>query len=228
MHCHFEEGVTVLVQASKVMLLSANLILASGSPRRSEIMKSAGFDFMTRVSEVDEDAIGDGLPAAELAVALAKAKALAVATDLSDATVIGADTVVSQDGALYAKPQNADDAHRMLRELAGRSHTVITGVAVVANGEMVSGHKSTIVNMRDYDAVEIAAYVESGSPLDKAGGYGIQDESFMPAASIEGCYLNVVGLPICLTGDLLSNAQVIRNADRPMCAGHDLLPGLAI
>ena len=216
------------MQASKVMLSSANLILASGSPRRSEIMIAAGFNFVTRVSDVNEDVIGGGLPAAELAVALAEAKARAVATETPDATVIGADTVVSSAGVLYAKPQDAEDAHRMLRELGGRSHTVITGVAVVANGELVSGHKSTIVNMRDYDAVEIAAYVESGSPLDKAGGYGIQDESFMPATSIEGCYLNVVGLPICLTGELLLSAQVIDDTDRPTCADHNLLPGLAV
>jgi MAF protein len=191
-------------------------------------MKSTGFNFVTQVSEVNEDLIGEGLVAAELAVALAEAKARAVAREMPDAAVIGADTVVSKNGVLYAKPQHSDDAHRMLRELAASSHTVITGVAVVANSELLSGHVSTIVNMRNYDAVEIANYVESGSPLDKAGGYGIQDESFMPVASIEGCYLNVVGLPICLTGELLSSAQIISSADHPTCAGHNSLRGLSV
>ena len=182
--------------ASKVMLLSGKLVLASGSPRRSQIMTSAGFDFMTRVSDVDESAIGEGLHATDLAVALAEAKARAVASEMPDATVIGADTVVSKNRVLYAKPEDAEDARRMLRELAGRSHTVITGVAIVANGQVVSGHQSTLVNMRDYDADEIAAYVESGSPLDKAGAYGIQGRASLFTKRIEGCFYNVVGFPV--------------------------------
>jgi len=217
--------VIVGVQTSKVMLSSANLILASGSPRRLEIMISAGFEFVIQVSDVDEDAIGQGLSATELAVALAEAKTKAVAVNMPEATIIGADTVVSKNGVLYAKPHGVEDARRMLQELGHSSHTVITGVAVVVDGNLISGHKSTLVNMRNYDASEIAEYVESGSPLDKAGAYGIQDESFMPAASIEGCYLNVVGLPVCLTGELLLSANVIRDADRPTCAGHNMLAG---
>ena len=214
--------------ASKVMLLSGKLVLASGSPRRSEIMTSAGFDFMTRVSDVDEGAIGEGLNAIDLAVALAEAKARAVASDMPDATVIGADTVVSKNRVLYAKPEDAEDARRMLRELSGRSHTVITGVAIVANGQVVSGHQSTIVNMRDYDADEIAAYVESGSPLDKAGAYGIQDTSFIPATSIAGCYLNVVGLPMCLISKLMVRALLFDDSAPAACPNHNVLPGFAI
>ena len=183
---------------------------------------------MTRVSDVDEGAIGEGLNAIDLAVALAEAKARAVASDMPDATVIGADTVVSKNRVLYAKPEDAEDARRMLRELSGRSHTVITGVAIVANGQVVSGHQSTIVNMRDYDADEIAAYVESGSPLDKAGAYGIQDTSFIPATSIAGCYLNVVGLPMCLISKLMVRALLFDDSAPAACPNHNVLPGFAI
>lgn len=193
-----------------------------------QIMKSAGFEFEIQDPDVDEDGIGEGLPAEKLAVELARAKAGAVANDMPDATVIAADTVVSKDGVLYAKPQDADDAVRMLRELGNSSHTVTTGVSVVRFGQRWAHYESTIVNMRDYDADEIAAYVESGSPLDKAGAYGIQDTSFMPAVSIEGCYLNVVGLPMCLASNLMARALVFDDRARPDCPNHNMLPGLAI
>ena len=214
--------------ASKSMLLSTKLVLASGSPRRSEIMKSAGFKFEIQVPNVDEGIIGDGFPAEELAVELARAKAKAVANDMPDAIVVAADTVVSKDGVLYSKPQDADDAVRMLLQLGDSSHTVTTGVSVVRFGQRWAHYESTIVNMRDYDADEIAAYVESGSPLDKAGAYGIQDESFMPAASIEGCYLNVVGLPMCLASKLMARALLFEDSARADCPNHNMLPGLAI
>ena len=216
------------VMASKSILLSTKLVLASGSPRRSEIMKSAGFEFEIQDPDVDEDGIAKGLPAEKLAVELARAKARAVANDMPDATVIAADTVVSKDGVLYAKPQDADDAVQMLRELGNSSHTVTTGVSVVRFGQHWAHYESTIVNMRDYDADEIAAYVESGSPLDKAGAYGIQDTSFMPAVSIEGCYLNVVGLPMCLASKLMARALLFDDRARPDCPNHNMLPGLAI
>ena len=216
------------VMASKSILLSTKLVLASGSPRRMQIMKSAGFEFEIQDPDVDEDGIGEGLPAEKLAVELARAKARAVANDMPDATVIAADTVVSKDGVLYAKPQDADDAVQMLRELGNSSHTVTTGVSVVRFGQRWAHYESTIVNMRDYDADEIAAYVESGSPLDKAGAYGIQDTSFMPAVSIEGCYLNVVGLPMCLASNLMTRALVFDDSARPDCPNHNMLPGLAI
>ena len=228
MHCHPEEGASVGVMASKSILLSTKLVLASGSPRRMQIMKSAGFEFEIQDPDVDEDGIGEGLPAEKLAVELARAKARAVANDMPDATVIAADTVVSKDGVLYAKPQEADDAVQMLRELGNSSHTVTTGVSVVRFGQRWAHYESTIVNMRDYDADEIAAYVESGSPLDKAGAYGIQDTSFMPAVSIEGCYLNVVGLPMCLASNLMARALLFDDRARPDCPNHNMLPGLAI
>jgi len=168
----------------------------------------------------------DGIEVAEVAVSLATAKASAIARQSRSTVVIGADTIVAMSGKQYGKPSDADDARLMLEELRGKSHAVITGVAIVAGENIISGHRSTLVNMRDYDVSEITNYITSGSPLDKAGSYGIQDESFMPAASIEGCYLNVVGLPLCLTGELMVSVGLITGADSPACPNHDGIPGL--
>jgi MAF protein len=134
----------------------------------------------------------------ELAEALAQAKAEVVARDEGEGIVIAADTIVVDDDTILGKPADGAEAAETLRCLRGREHRVITGLAVVdaGSGQQVASHVVTAVRMRDYSDAEIAAYVARGEPLDKAGAYAIQDEQFQPVASYDGCYCNVVGLPL--------------------------------
>ncbi|MCY4582071.1 MAG: Maf family nucleotide pyrophosphatase [Chloroflexi bacterium] len=177
------------------------LVLASSSPRRAEILGRLGLDFETAAPGVDEPEPPSGADPVEVAQGLALAKASAAASHRSAGSVLAADTVVELDGVLLGKPHDEEDAARMLRELRRREHRVITAVALVdaATGETAEGYRASRVLMRDYTDDEIAAYVASGAPMDKAGAYGVQDEAFAPAAEGRGCYLNVVGLPVCET-----------------------------
>ena len=174
-----------------------SLVLASSSPRRSDILTRLGLGFELAPSGIDEGH-AEGT-ATEVALARAMAKARASAAARADGTVVGADTVVELDGAVLGKPADAAEATAMLRSLRGREHRVITGLALVdaATGEERSGYRASRVIMRDYTDDEIAAYVASGDPFDKAGAYAVQSETFAPAAEVRGCYLNVVGLPVC-------------------------------
>ncbi len=175
--------------------------------------------FDIRPSEVDETtAETDPVRAAE---GLALRKARAVAVHAPDALVIGSDTVVALDGRLLGKPETAEEARGMLRALRGRSHEVVTGVAVVLGERTASGHARTGVRMRDYADAEIEAFIASGGPFDKAGGYAIQDETFAPVAAFEGCRCNVVGLPLDELRRLLRALGVETPSpvvDCPVCA----------
>ncbi|MDA8217055.1 MAG: Maf family protein [Dehalococcoidales bacterium] len=183
------------------------LVLASASPRRQDILRLLGLPFVVETSDVDESTLEDE-PAEALAQRLAAAKAVAVARRVTPRYIIGADTVVVHGAKVLGKPVDATDATRMLRDLRGREHAVISGVAVVDRvaGRTTAGSLRTRVSMRDYADDEITRYVAAGEPFDKAGGYAIQDPDFRPVASIEGCYLNVVGLPLCLLLYLLWEA----------------------
>jgi MAF protein len=184
------------------------LTLASGSPRRAEILSEAGFTIDIVPAAIDEDSFF--VPGSELSRAvegLALAKARAVAADRSGGWVLGADTIVVLDDEVLGKPESPDAVVSMLQLLRGRSHEVITGVAVIdPAGKSHTRHVSTSVIFRNLNDAEIAKYIATGSPLDKAGGYGIQDRSFSPVSSYDKCYLNVVGLPMCATGELLELA----------------------
>jgi septum formation protein len=147
-------------------------------------------------------------------VRLAEAKARAVAARDAAAVVIAADTVVSLGRQLYGKPDDPDDARRMLAELAGRAHRVTTGVAVARGGRVWSNSLSSRVWMRPRSREEIDAYVLSGDPLDKAGAYAIQNEQFKPVAKLVGCRCNVVGFPLGLVAALLREAGVEVSAER--------------
>jgi MAF protein len=175
------------------------LILASRSPRRRELVAHLGVPFRVVVTPVEEDAApaSSGQPE-ELAEALAIAKAEAVAREEREGIVIAADTIVVDGEAILGKPADGSEAAATLRRLKGRTHRVITGLAVVdpGSGQRVASHVVTLVQMRDYSDAEVAAYVARGEPLDKAGAYAIQDEQFRPVASYDGCYCNVVGLPL--------------------------------
>ncbi len=200
---------------------AAPLVLASASPRRAEILKSAGFRFEAVAARIDESSALISRDAPAAATSLAEGKARSVAALRPGAIVIGADTLVVLDGNVLGKPAGPERAMEMLQALRGREHTVVTGVAVCWPGGLASGAEKTIVQFRRYSDGEIAAYVAAGSPLDKAGAYGIQDRPFSPARRYDGCYLNVVGLPLCLATKLLRSAGAPADPDVGVaCPGH--------
>ncbi|HEU5351450.1 MAG TPA: Maf family protein [Terracidiphilus sp.] len=180
------------------------LILASASPRRRKLLAQAGFKFQVRPAHVNEDVRADE-DAIAYVVRLAREKAQCVFNEAGDAdtVVLGADTTVVVDGQILAKPADAADAARMLRLLSGRTHRVITGVAVVsANGTEVAA-EITGVRFASLGDAEIAAYVATGEPMDKAGAYAIQGRAGRWIPRVEGCYFNVVGLPLALVTAML-------------------------
>jgi septum formation protein len=173
------------------------LILASGSPRRAEILNAVGWEFDKIVADVDETEFPNENPA-DYVMRLAKTKAEAVAVNHSNRTVLGADTTVVIDNQILGKPIDFDDARRMLRMLSGKTHEVLTGVAIVENGETRVGIQSTKVKFAMLSDAEIEYLVKFGEPLDKAGGYAVQAQAALFIEEIEGDYWNVVGLPISL------------------------------
>jgi septum formation protein len=179
------------------------LVLASASPRRAALLAELGVAFEVIPSRIDE-AWPPG-PPQEAVTALAVAKARAVARGLSGAAVLGADTEVVLEGRPLGKPAGPDDARRMLRELRGREHEVITAVALVQApaGREETRTVVTRVLMREFDQAEIEAYVASGEPLDKAGAYAVQGAGGALVAEVRGCFTNVVGLPLTTTRRLL-------------------------
>ena len=199
------------------------LVLASGSPRRAEILSESGFDLKIIPASVDEDAIltqGSDLVSAVRALALAKASYVA-GSNVGE-FVLGADTIVVFENEVFGKPESSEQACEMLNRLSGRQHKVITGVAIV-NPVRQSHTKfvSTSVVFRNLEDDEISKYVSSDLSLDKAGGYGIQDSSFAPVASYDECYLNVVGLPMCATSDLLEKSG-FEIGESLVCTGHSV------
>ena len=180
------------------------LVLASASPRRRELLTQAGFTFEVRAAHVNEDPRPDEDPIAYV-VRLAREKAEAVYAELHDPEilVLGADTTVTLDRHILAKPEDPADACRILRMLSGRTHRVITGVAIAfASGTEVAA-EVTGVQFHTVTEDEIAAYVATGEPMDKAGAYGIQGSAAKWIPRIEGCYSNVVGLPLALVSTML-------------------------
>jgi septum formation protein len=193
----------------------ARLILASGSPRRRELLTQAGFVFAVRAADVDESVRAGEEPTAYV-TRLAREKALVVYEALTregqgnrdqgqenHLIVLGADTTVVLDGEILGKPADEADAVRMLRALSGRTHTVITGVAVVSASGVEAAAEVTAVEMRGISDEEIRTYVASGEPMDKAGAYGIQGRAARWIPRIEGCYFNVVGLPVARVSAML-------------------------
>lgn len=185
------------------------LILASSSPRRRQLLSRLGIEFDIIKPAIDESRRADEAPL-DYARRLSreKADAVAAALDESPALILSADTIVvlladaagrDEAGELLEKPRDAADARRMLRALRARSHQVITAITLkrIAPPErVITRHALTTVTMRDYSDAEIAAYIDSGDPFDKAGAYAIQNEAFHPVARIDGSYSNVVGLPL--------------------------------
>jgi septum formation protein len=184
-----------------------SLVLASASPRRRELLGALGVTFSVQAADVPEILLPT-VSAAEQAerLALEKAQTCLVSLDSrgEDTIVLGADTIVVLDGVPLGKPGNADEARAMLRGLRGRGHEVITGVAVACGDVERTARATTIVHMRAYKDAEIEAYIAIGDPFDKAGAYAIQHAGFAPVERIEGCYCNVMGLPLWTVRRLLA------------------------
>ena len=173
-----------------------HLILASGSPRRRELLSLYTTDFTVCVSDFDESAVTAPTPA-QLVEQLAIGKCLAVAKQHPDAVVIGCDTVVDVDDAVFGKPHDAEDAKRMLRALSGKTHQVITGVCLTTARTQRSFSAVTEVTFAELSDEEINYYIRVYKPMDKAGSYGIQEWiGFIGVRGISGSYFNVMGLPV--------------------------------
>jgi septum formation protein len=184
------------------MINLPKLILASGSPRRAEILTSVGWEFEKIVSEIDETEFVGEDPALYVQ-RLAKTKAEAVAVNHSERIVLGADTTVVIDRQIIGKPADLDDARRMLRLLSGRVHEVLTGVALAQKGETKIGLQRTKVKFVELNEEQIEFLVKFGEPLDKAGAYAVQAQAALFIEGIEGDYWNVVGLPISLVYQMI-------------------------
>ena len=197
------------------------LILASASPRRRELLAQVGCEFDVRPAHIPEDPLPGEDPIAYV-TRLAREKAEVVfrevvagngksekSLDSQSAVMLGADTTVTLDSTILGKPEDAADAARMLRLLSGRSHRVITGVALVTADRTEVAAEVTVVRFLTLSDEEIAAYVATGEPMDKAGAYGIQGRAARWIPRIEGCYFNVMGLPLALVCSLLETCGVV-------------------
>ena len=191
-----------------------NLILASNSPRRRQLLALFGWEFQVIPAEVDESTWDNESPS-DYVRRLAASKARTVgAQATSDAFIIAADTTVVDGDEILGKPVDDADAERMLRQLRGHSHQVLSALAVmrVADKSIRADCCVTDVPMRNYDHAEIQAYIASGDPMDKAGAYAIQHAGFHPVENLSGCYANVVGLPLCHLTRTLHSLSITSDA----------------
>ncbi len=182
------------------------LILASGSTRRQEILRTLGIDYSVLKCDVDETV--EKMSPTETVQTLAARKCAAAKALLpnadEDSVIIAADTVVSYGGEIFGKPKDKDDAVRMLSALSGGIHHVHTGIAVSDGFKMTVESETTEVFFRELSMCEINRYVDSGEPMDKAGSYGIQERGALFVKGVSGDYFNIVGLPVCRLGIILS------------------------
>ncbi|MGN0569827.1 MAG: Maf family protein [Candidatus Fimenecus sp.] len=182
------------------------LVLASKSPRRSEILKNAGFEFIVRAGDADET-LPDGITPENAVVYLAEIKAQAVSR-ASNELVLGADTVVVLDGKILGKPKDEKEAFTMLSALSGRTHSVLTGVCALTDNGKIAFYERTEVVFATLTDKEIADYISTKDCYDKAGSYGIQGYASRFITGINGDYFNVVGLPLCkIYEKILKNGQ---------------------
>ncbi len=188
----------------------ATLYLASGSPRRRELLTQIGVPFLTQIAPIDENALPGESPLAYVE-RLARAKGhagLAALVDADGAVVLGADTAVVLDGRILGKPRDRADALATLQALSGRSHQVLTAVALVSRERQASQVVTSQVTFRPLTQAEIEAYWASGEPQDKAGSYGIQGLAAVFVSQLQGSYSAVVGLPLCETAALLAEFAI--------------------
>lgn len=184
------------------------IILASSSPRRSELLQRLGLDFVVRTAEHDETFNLSAAPFDEVQ-RISQLKALAVAPYCNDDDIIiAADTIVVCDGLIMGKPRSEADAFSMLRRLSGRNHEVISGLCVMHGDKVETTAVTTTLRMRHLSDEEIRAYIATGEPMDKAGAYAIQGLASMFIIGIDGDYYNVVGLPVCTLSTILRKIGV--------------------
>lgn len=179
-----------------------DIVLASGSPRRRELLEALGLTFTVCPARGEENA-PTGIGPAKTAEALSLAKAQEVRQLYPDSLIIAADTVVWADGRILGKPKTPAEAAKMLTALSRTAHEVYTGVTVIYGGKTLCRSECTKVYFRELEESEIDAYVKSGEPMDKAGAYGIQGRAALMVRRIEGDYFNVMGLPLCSLGQML-------------------------
>lgn len=186
-----------------------NLILASASPRRAELLKQAGISFTVEIPGIEEVNEKSVSPRG-LVLKLAGMKALAVSERLKEGYLLSADTIVVHKSEILGKPADKEEAKQMLSRLSGEKHQVFTGLALmnVSTGMIETGAEATTVWMKKLDINHIEAYIATGEPFDKAGAYGIQGRAALFIRKIDGCYTNVVGLPLGLLFDLISRMNV--------------------
>ena len=188
-----------------------NIILASGSPRRKELMTQAGIDFKIHVADIDESEVNVDIAPENYVSLLSKIKAQAVAPSYPDRWTIGADTIVALDKTILGKPADHQQAESMLRQLSNRDHNVFTAFTVTrpSTNETVTRVVNTRVRFKDLSSDEIEWYAGTNEPYDKAGGYGIQGIGAFLVKEISGSYTNVVGLPVCELIDTLASLGAI-------------------
>ncbi len=203
-------------------------VLASNSPRRRELLALTGWEFEIAPADVDETPL-PAEPAAEYVLRLAQSKARAAAalradTSAPDTLILAADTTVVDDGLILGKPRHAAEARQMLKRLRGRTHQVYTAIAVLRLGDLalLTDLCCTDVPMRSYSEAEMDIYIASGDPLDKAGAYAIQHPGFRPVERLEGCYANVVGLPLCHLQRTLRKMGLAPQTDLPQACQKSL------
>ena len=186
-----------------------NIILASNSPRRRELLGQMGIERFHIISPDVDETVAAGLSPAQIVEELSLRKAGAAAKGAGpEDLIIAADTVVALDGAVLGKPHSGDEAFAMLSALSGREHCVYTGVTVLGGGQAATEHEETAVAFRALSPEEIRDYIATGEPMDKAGAYGIQGVGALLVQGIRGDYCNVVGLPLFRLGRMLSGFGV--------------------
>lgn len=205
------------ILCDRISRVNYKLILASNSPRRRQLFGLGNWKFTVIAADVDETPFENESPR-EYVLRLAEAKALAIQPKAeSEAVIIGSDTTVVDGNEILGKPVNEEDAERMLKQLRGKTHQVFTGIAVyrLSDEKLVTDLSITDVPMRNYSDEEIAAYIRTGDPMDKAGAYAIQHPDFQPVAFMEGCFASVMGLPMCHILRALNQFGVSPEADVP-------------
>jgi septum formation protein len=195
----------------------SELVLASSSPRRSDLLRSAKVPFVAVSPPIDEPSpSGPALSPAAVAEALAFFKARSVRDRKREGWVLGADTLVALDGEILGKPASASHAWRMLRALSGSRHAVITGVALLGpDGQRLIRSQTTYVTLREMSDAEVQAYIDSGEWRGKAGAYAIQETADRYVLRVEGSFSNVVGLPMELLAAMLAEARIASHAENP-------------
>lgn len=181
-----------------------SIVLASGSPRRKELLEMLGVNNFLVIPAVGEEKAAEGLSPEALVMSLASQKANEVAAlREADDVIIAADTIVWLDGRVFGKPHSREQAKQMLKTLSGRKHEVFTGVCIIRGGKTVCEYERSLVSFRELEEAEIDAYIATGEPMDKAGAYGAQGKAALFVNGIEGDFFNVMGLPLCRLGLML-------------------------